>query len=117
MYQVTKISNHAGYFGVTVKEYKEEDSVAYMLMCTVQSFKVRTGSFISFAVPILLLLSETLVEFPLLYLFLFSLPYKKQTDCMISKIPPVLEICDYIVYCFSEETILTKNNVNFSPSK
>lgn len=35
MYQVTKISNHAGYFGVTVKEYKEEDSVAYMLMCTV----------------------------------------------------------------------------------
>lgn len=35
---------------------------------------------------------------------------------MISKIFPILETCDYIVHCSSEETILIEN-VNFSSSK
>lgn len=36
---------------------------------------------------------------------------------MVSKILLVLGIYDSTIYCSSEEAILTKNNVHFSPSK
>lgn len=71
--------------------------------------------------PVLLSLSETLVKFLFLPSFCFLIRDQKtfsirDVDYMISKIFPILETCDYIVHCSSEETILIEN-VNFSSSK
>lgn len=69
-----------------------------------------------FSVPILRSLSEILGTFPLPLHFCFLL-YIRDVDYTIPKVFPVIKICDSTICCSFKEIILTKNNVNLSPSK